>query len=247
MTTALTANVAGHRAKYETLKASMPIEEVGIAFVGGGDPVLVGFLEMQILRSLKNLTGASVVDIGCGIGRLSKYLVPLDLKYYLGLDIIPEILEEAIQSAKHHPNFEFVIAKDCNLPSPAVTFDIACGFSLITHLIDEEIFDYFVEAHRVLRPDGVAVFSFMDFDLPAHRASFYEHAKVHRQGHGDLLRFTTKPVLRYIAEGAGFSKFSFMDGTDKLAAPGEVTTLLDGRSAPASGLVYGQSVIVMRR
>jgi len=90
MTAALTANVAGHRAKYETLKASMPNEEVG-AFVGGGDPVLVGFLEMQVLRSLKNLTGASVLDIGWGIGRLTKYLAPLDLSIILVWTSFPKL------------------------------------------------------------------------------------------------------------------------------------------------------------
>jgi hypothetical protein len=47
---ASTNNVAGHRAKYELLNASLPKEEVGSVFVGGGDAVLTGYNELELIR-----------------------------------------------------------------------------------------------------------------------------------------------------------------------------------------------------
>ena len=68
---ASTNNVAGHRAKYETLSATLSKEEIGPMFVGGGDVVITGFNELELIRKYKRLEGASVIDIGCGIGRLT--------------------------------------------------------------------------------------------------------------------------------------------------------------------------------
>jgi SAM-dependent methyltransferase len=237
--------VAGHRAKYDLLASHMSPEEAGIQFVGAGDPVLIGFMELEILRRSHALEGASVIDIGCGIGRLAKYLFDENLTEYLGLDIIPEILQSAIDAAGDRPNFKFAIVEEAKLPVAAFSTDIVCGFSLITHLLDEEIFEYFAEAKRVLRPGGVAVFSFMDLDVPHIREQFFEHARVHRTGHGDLLRFTTKPVLKHIADGAGFKTTTFSEGHDAIASSKARTKLIDGRDAPEM-FVLGQSICVMQ-
>jgi SAM-dependent methyltransferase len=241
---ASTNNVAGHRAKYDLLNASLPKEEVGLVFVGGGDAVVTGFNELELIRKYKRLAGASIIDIGCGIGRLTKYMLEERLSDYLGLDIIPEILDEAVKSAEGHPQFKFAIVENCKLPKPDQSADVVCGYSLITHLLDEEIFEYFMEARRVLRPGGLALFSFIDFENPTHLSSFITHAKQHRHGHGDLLRFTTKSILQLLATNAGFSSAAFLEeGRTDLNIGGR-TRLLDGRDAP-KGIHLGQSVCAM--
>ena len=237
--------VAGHRAKYDHLAAQMSPEEAGNQFVGGGDPALMGFLELEVLRRFHALKGAGVIDIGCGVGRLAKYLLDEGVSKYLGLDIIPEILQQAITAARNQQAFDFAIVTEAKLPAQDDAFDIVCGFSLITHLLDEEIFEYFLEAKRVLRPGGVAIFSFLDLDVTHVRETFFNHAKVHRTGHGDLLRFTTPAILKYFADGAGFASASFVDGQENIISETRRRKLIDGKPSPDSS-GCGQSICVLR-
>lgn len=241
----ITDNIGGHRAKYDVLSSHLSKEEAGIEFVGGGDPVWAGFVELEILRRFKDLQGSHVLDIGCGIGRLAKYLFEERVAGYLGLDIIPEILEQAIDASKAHPQFKYGIVEEFKVPAEAGAFDVVCGFSLITHLLDEEIFEYFTEARRVLKPDGVVIFSFLDIDIPEIRAMFFKHAPNYKSGHGDLMRFTTKSMMTHLAKGAGFSSVVFIDGFNNVSSDTRRAKLLDGRPTPASA-VLGQSSCVMR-
>lgn len=236
--------VAGHRAKYNHLTSIMPAKEAGELFVGGSDPAVTGFIELEILRRFKRLEGTSICDVGCGIGRLTKYLAEENISRYIGLDVVAEILEQAEQAAKGLSNFEFAVVDEARLPAETGTFDFVCGFSLITHLLDEEIFEYFREAKRVLSPGGFAIFSFLDLDVPRIRETFFQHAKAHRHGHGDLLRFTTRQVLKHLAAGAGLKPPIFFDGDDNVVTPMMRSTLIDGRPAPTTGSL-GQSICIM--
>ena len=238
------SNLTGHRAKYDRLSASLPQNEVGVAFVGGGDAIMTGYQELEVLRAFKELRGASIIDIGCGIGRLTSYLLEENVTEYLGLDIIPEILAEAIDAARNGQNFKFAIAENCKLPAADAAADIVCGFSLITHLLDEEIFEYFTEARRVLRSDGIAVFSFLDFENTLHRQKFVQHARVHRHGHGDLTRFTTKSFLSLLAKETGFPVTRFIDPGQIAVRDSGRKILLDGRRAPEVARL-GQTVCIM--
>jgi SAM-dependent methyltransferase len=172
-------NLTGHRAKYEYLKANLPREEVGGQFVGGGPALAIGFIELEIIRHFTDLKGAFVVDIGCGIGRLTRHLVHEDIVGYLGIDVIPEVMREAIDSVHGDPRFAFGLGENCRISREDASCDVVVGFSVITHLLDEEAYEYFVEAKRVLKPGGIAVFSFLDFGSPAHADSFFAHAAMH--------------------------------------------------------------------
>jgi SAM-dependent methyltransferase len=235
-------NVAGHRARYEYLKANLPREEIGVQFVGGGDPAGIGFIELEIIRHFRDLKGAFVVDIGCGIGRLTRHLVHEDIAGYLGIDIIPEVMREAIDSVHGDARFAFALGENCRIPREDASCDVVVGFSVITHLLDEEAFDYFVEARRVLKPGGIAVFSFLDF--VAHADSFFAHAAMHRSGQGDLLKFTTKEVLSLFAERAGFSRCAFIDPSESIPASGRGSRLIAADQMPAA-LSLGQSLCIM--
>jgi SAM-dependent methyltransferase len=246
MPDATSNNLAGHRAKYDHLSRTLPADEVGPAYVGGGDPVLHGFKELEVLRAHAELTDAAVIDVGCGIGRLTQHLVAQPIRSYLGLDIIPEVLKEAVARAAGDRRFRFAVPAECVIPADDVSSEIVVGFSLITHLMDEEAFDYIREASRVLRPSRVAIFSFLDFNLPTHAAMFLAHAGQHRNGHGDILKFTTKDVLRLFGHEAGFTDVAFVDGTDELCYSGAGSSLLDVGTLP-SRYQFGQSLSIFRK
>jgi len=242
MPSALSDNVDGHRSKYEILKASLPPEEVGKVFVGGSDPIWMGFCELEMIRRSKDLNGATVVDIGCGIGRLTQHMLHEPLTRYLGIDIIPEILQDAIEIAKDDKRFSFEIGSDCKIPMEDGVADVVVAYSVITHLLDEETFEYLQDARRVLKPGGVAIFSFLDFMYDRHVENFFRHAAQHRHGHGDMLKYTTKEVLRLFGEKAGFSNVQFVDGVDALPTSGKTSPLM---SEPPKKFQLGQSSCIL--
>ena len=246
MTGAFTDNLAGHRAKYEHLARTLPADEVGPTYVGGGDPVLAGYKELEVLRAHAMLPGAAIIDVGCGIGRLTQHLVPEPIGSYLGLDIIPEVLNEAVAKAAGVRRFRFAVPAECLIPADDASAEIVVGFSLITHLMDEEAFEYIREASRVLTPSGAAIFSFLDFNLPTHTAMFLAHARQHRLGHGDILKFTSKDVLRIVGHDVGFTDVAFVDGTDERFYSGARSSLLDVVTLPAR-YEFGQSLAIFRK
>ncbi len=239
------ANVEGHRSKYEMLKRSLPPEEVGKTFVGGGDPVQIGFIELEVIRRFKPLEGASVVDIGCGIGRLTQHMLHENISTYLGIDIIPEIMAEAAEKAKDDPRFGFAIAENCKIPAEDASVDIIVAYSVITHLLDEESYEYFQEFRRVLKPGGVVIISFLDFMYKDHVDNFFLYASLHRKGHGDLLKFTTKEVLSLFAHRAGFAGVEFIDGSVALKTSGLTSPIMPADKIPPTFTMI-QSACVLR-
>jgi SAM-dependent methyltransferase len=213
MAQAATDNVAGHRAKYDHLVSYMPLDEAKNLFVGGGDPIQTGKRELDVIKSVMSIDGADIVDIGCGIGRLTRHLLDAPISSYLGLDIIEEVLDEARKLTVDDTRFSFAVPENCKIPTDDKTADLVVGFSLITHLLNEEILEYFWEARRVLRDGGTAVFSFMDLADETHRRNFEQHARQHRHGHGDLLTYTTQETLSILGSLAGFSDVRFADSS----------------------------------
>jgi hypothetical protein len=119
------------------------------------------------------------------------------------------------------------------------------AYSVITHLIDEQIFEYFVEAKRVLKSSGIAIFSFLDLLNPPQTEAFFEHAAVYHQGHGDLLKFMTKDVLSLFAKRVGMSDVEFLDNAQRVPTSGKRTKAMEGyKDYPA--VIVEQSLCVMR-
>jgi len=132
----------------------------------GGNYEHGGAIEADILTELGLTTGTSIVDLGCGSGRLSTALggrfgTSID---YLGIDIVQSMLDYA--AAKAPPTYRFVLNRDLGIPAPDETADFVVAFSVFTHLRTSETLTYLADAKRVLRPGGAVVFSFLT--LPQH-------------------------------------------------------------------------------
>jgi hypothetical protein len=131
--------------------------------------------------------------------------------------------------------------KECKIPLEDERASIVCGFSLITHLLDDEVFAYFRETRRVMKTGGIAVFSFLDF---VHNRAKFVRYQSNRGARPDLLKFFEKSTLTMFADENGFDVVEFIDGGAD-TAPRKSGRLLDGRPAPKS-IRFGQSVIFMR-
>jgi SAM-dependent methyltransferase len=122
-----------------------------------------------------------VLEIGCGLGRTAFPLRYILLKgTYDGFEICKykvDFLQEHFTEA--HPGFKFIWADIHNtyynpngkiaaenyvFPYPNDSFDIVYAASVFTHLLPGITQNYFKETARVLKKDGLAVFSFFVLD-----------------------------------------------------------------------------------
>lgn len=103
--------------------------------------------------------GKRVLDFGCGPGRtLSEFATEAQEADFHGCDIHAESIAWA---KANHPEFTFFVNREePPLDLPGGCFDLVYGVSVFTHLT-EHWSGWLAEMHRILKPGGLAIFSFL--------------------------------------------------------------------------------------
>jgi len=137
---------------------------------------------VQILAGLRG--DESVLDVGCGVGRLAHGLYGWFGGRYVGVDILPESIAYC---RRQYPRFEFhclpvkseyypsggsVAASELVLPAPDASFDVAILMSVYTHLLPEAFVRMTSEVARVLKPGGRCLATFFVLDEIRENALF---------------------------------------------------------------------------
>lgn len=155
----------------------------GDIFVGDGDFIAISaeflayFVEQGELQP-----GDTVLDIGCGIGRMAAglacYLDP-DTGRYFGFDPVAKGIEWCRQAFANHPNFKFelmdvynelyrrdgrVLSTQYRFPLNDGSIDLVILTSVFTHLYYEEVEGYLKEIGRLLNVSGRAFITAYLFD-----------------------------------------------------------------------------------
>jgi SAM-dependent methyltransferase len=137
-----------------------------------GDPVF-SYLDPSAYRS--------VLDFGCGCGRLARQLIQQHEppQRYLGIDLHEGMIRWCQENlTTHAPQFAFVhhdVFDDsfnpgedkprvAVLPAPDGEFTLVNAISVFTHLTEQHVPHYLNEAARVLSDDGIVHASFLFFD-----------------------------------------------------------------------------------
>ena len=112
--------------------------------------------------------GAHVLEVGCGAGKIARYLSPLvKCKSYTAIDIDPKMIAQAESEAESLSRVIFQVADVCHLPFEDNFFDVVIELDVLHHLTDWK--KGIREIHRVLKPKGKFLardYSLESFTLP---------------------------------------------------------------------------------
>ncbi len=100
-----------------------------------------------------------VVDIGCGVGRLTRAIAERVARVY-ALDVSSEMIERARAHHRELHNVKWIVGDGCSLrPLPEASADVCVSHVVFQHIPDPAItLGYVAEIGRVLRPGGWAAF-----------------------------------------------------------------------------------------
>jgi ubiquinone/menaquinone biosynthesis C-methylase UbiE len=161
----------------------------------GGDYETIGRIEVDILRYAGLREGMSIVDIGCGSGRLASSLTKTEMRLdYLGTDVIQKFIDYAAK--KSSKSYKFKIHRELTVPVQDETQDIICAFSVFTHLHHHETFLYVKDMYRALKRGGRLVFSFLEFAEAGHWQVFEDTCFLYSKKTLEHLNtFIERPVI----------------------------------------------------
>ncbi len=142
----------------------------GLSFVGRGDFVKVGDkFAKHIIDVCEIKEDAKILDIGCGIGRISRPFTRFlnNKGEFIGFDIIDDGVKWCKARYSDFSNFKFEYyplkndlynlsvdnsASNFSFPYEDNYFDLCLSISVFTHMQKEEVENYFAQVSRVLKP-----------------------------------------------------------------------------------------------
>lgn len=108
----------------------------------------------MMVRCLRPRKHESLLDFGCGVGRLSEYLAPR-FRSITGVDISEEMLRVARNTGKA-PNVEYHSVSTLSTLADG-TFDKSMSFWVLQHITEERSLGSCIDTlHRLIKPEGLA-------------------------------------------------------------------------------------------
>jgi ubiquinone/menaquinone biosynthesis C-methylase UbiE len=100
-----------------------------------------------------------VVEIGCGMGRITRPLADRAM-HVVGLDVSAEMIERGNEALSDLSNVDLLLGNGCDLEGVAdASADVVYSFIVFQHIPDPAItYGYIKEIGRVLAPGGWALF-----------------------------------------------------------------------------------------
>ena len=222
---------------YEGHASALPPD----ASIGDGDFDMIGIAELAILTDAGLRPTSSLLDFGCGTGRLAVHAVPfLAAGTYVGTDIAPTMLRHAAGLLERRlgavpPNTRFVVQPDEAFPVTDPP-DVICAYSVFTHMEHEDMFRYLVAARQVSHPATVFVASCLQIELDHPQRIFRTSAALPLDQRWHEVRnvVTSRELFTAVAAMAGWTVDTWLRGDEPAG------TLPDGTM---TGI--GQSIAVM--
>ncbi len=133
--------------------------------------------------------GDAVLNIGCGVGRVEKYLAPR-VREMWSIDISGEMIRRAEKRLAGLPNVHLREVGNREFLSSfgAGTMDVVFSFLVLQHIEREDAFLYLRDAHRVLKPGGRLFTQFPNLLSPGYTRAYVENAEAFPRSAGPRAR-----------------------------------------------------------
>jgi len=153
--------------------------------------------------------GGRVLDLGCGIGRVLRYLAPRCTEA-IGVDISATMLDEARPRLARQAHVRLVETRGSDLPGvDENSLDFLFSLYVLIHVDRRSAYRYFQQFAKVLRPGGLAHLQFHDILEPASLPKFLEVLDSDYP-----LEFYTLEEFRYLLQTVGLETIhAFKQGT----------------------------------
>lgn len=192
--------------------------------VGGDSFELIGLMERSLLEMEGLRPTDTLVDVGCGVGRLATKVIPkLEGGHYIGTDVSDLMLSRAaarVLAEVPAPPCEVSWVKqlDTTLPLADNSVDMLCAFSVFTHMEHEDAYNLLKDARRVARRGARFVFSCLPLALSEGRERFVDQAALdfHQRWAGVRNVATTTDFMNAVATMAGWSPQRWYSGDEPL-------------------------------
>lgn len=113
------------------------------------------------ITELENTEFLTVLEIGCGLGRMTHHFAETFGKVY-ALDVSSEMLSKAENYWKHFPNIEWILGNGHDSHSmDDESVDCVLSFWVLQHIPDRSaVINYIRESQRVMKKGGTAFLQF---------------------------------------------------------------------------------------
>lgn len=163
-----------------------------------------GKLEAEWLQNLIP-NNSRVLDVGCGIGRLEKFLAPHCLELH-AVDVSPNMIRIATKRLQGTKNVFLKVGDSSNLSEySAEFFDVVISMLVLQHMDQEDAFRSLLEFNRVLKKNGICIVQFPDLHSEFYFNTFLHCASLppHRRSIARARCYTSDEV-QFKMEKAGF-------------------------------------------
>jgi ubiquinone/menaquinone biosynthesis C-methylase UbiE len=147
---------------------------------------------------------STVVDLGCGIGRVARYVAPGCATLW-AVDASDRMLQLASHHMSDQSNVQYVTCVDTAFPAvPSASVDLAYALLVLQHLEREDAFLLLEELRRVIRPGGVAVVTYPNLLSDVYLASFLDYVRQGQVTNPARARIYTPQEVERLVPAAGF-------------------------------------------
>ncbi|TSA50003.1 MAG: class I SAM-dependent methyltransferase [Sphingobacteriales bacterium] len=111
------------------------------------------FTKKYILKNLAAKKTQTILDFGCGVGRITNQLSQ-KAREVVGVDSNAAMLETAVQKFNYNKNIRYELLNEIKVSSDENYFNAIFSHWVFQHINDDESIKWLIELKRVLRNDG---------------------------------------------------------------------------------------------